>query len=319
LLFPLPESLKITTYQRPRLADFTTFRLGGPCPALFVCSTPEQLKYLVTVCTREDTRFILIGQGSNLLVSDAGIDCYVIRYLSETPIIDRQGNDLIVSASTLLDHLAEYAASNGLEGLNCVTGIPGTIGGALVGNAGAFGRQIGDVVDTVDVLDRHGHSKTLTAHDFQFSYRHSKLKETSDIIVSVRLKLIRFDQDRLLKERAKILNIRRKKHPDLSIHPCAGSFFRNIEPTSKAGKRQAAGWFLEQAGVKSLTVGGAKIFEKHANIIVKGHDCTAQDVYDLAQKMADAAEERFQLDLVREVRLVGAFQKMPEDVRPTIW
>src|SRR5205814_2282947 len=111
----------------------------------------------------------------------------------------------------------------------------------------------------------------------------------------------------------------REKHPNLQTHPCAGSFFRNIEPTSKAEKRQAAGWFLEQAGAKSFKVGGAFIFDKHANIIVKGKDCLSQNVHDLHLLMAKAVKEKFNLDLVREVRFVGKFAGKSEKIKEVIW
>jgi len=310
-------------YQLP-LSDFTTFRLGGMCPALLTCQTPSQLEKAIEFLISKDLKFILIGGGSNLVVSDQGIECAVIRYVSERPLIERQGNDLIVSGSTCLDQLAQYAAENGLHGLNCTTGIPGTVGGAIVGNAGAFGKQIGDVVQSVNVLRRERRSafptlETLSPQDLQFSYRHSILKKTGDIVVSTHLSLKPGDSKQLQKERKEILNIRREKHPDLSTHPCAGSFFRNIEPTSKAGKRQAAGWFLDQAGGKNLTSGAAKIFSKHANIIVKSENCCAQDVFELSKQMARLVKDHYDLNLIREVRFVGKFDGMPDDVKDVIW
>ena len=120
-------------------------------------------------------------------------------------------------------------------------------------------------------------------------------------------------------EREEILKIRHEKHPNLKTHPCAGSFFRNIEPTSKAERRQAAGFFLEEAGVKFFRVGGACIFDKHANIIVKSNGCRSQDVYDLHLQMAKAVKEKFGIDLVREVRFVGEFQGRPSGMKQVIW
>ena len=301
------------------LSEFTTFRLGGPCPVLLFCRTAQQLKEAIQFCRKEKKEFILIGGGSNLVVADEGVPCYVVRYLNETPLIECDGTDIAVSGSTLLDQLARYAADKGLEGLNCCTGIPGTVGGAVAGNAGAFGKQIGDVVKFISVLSADGIEKELKRDDCGFAYRHSDLKRTGDIVVSVRLALKAGDRIALLKERDEILDIRRAKHPDLAVHPCAGSFFRNIEPTSKAGKRQAAGWFLDEAGAKCLTVGGARIFEKHANIIVKAEGCRAQDVYELSGHMQRLVKDKFGLNLVREVRFVGKFEGMPDNVRAQIW
>lgn len=313
------EHLHCDIQYHARLSDVTTFRLGGSCPVLLTCQNPRQLEHTVQFFAQENLDFILIGGGSNLVVSDEGVDCYVIRYMSETPLIERRGNDLIVSASTPLDALAKYAAENGLDGLNCATGIPGTVGGAIAGNAGAFGSQIGDVVESAEVLCRERAKKELSRRDFQFTYRNSILKKTGGIVVSARLSLKPGDRAALQKERDEILALRREKHPDLATHPCAGSFFRNIEPTSKAEKRQAAGWFLEQAGGKKLAVGGAKIFAKHANIIVKSNGCRAQDVFELSKRMERLVKDAFDIDLVREVRFVGRFDGMPADVKDMVW
>ncbi len=290
------------------LSDYTTFRLGGACKALVCCQTPVELENVIKDCVKENKKFILIGGGSNLVVSDSGVDCTVIRYLSSTPLIERDGNDLIVSASTVLDDLAQFAADNNLEGLNYTSGIPGTVGGAIVGNAGAFGKQVGDVLKTVKLISLNGNIKEVSADKLQFTYRNSILKETNDIVVSARFHLTPGDKNALLKEREEILKIRHEKHPDLNVYPCAGSFFRNIEPTSQAGKRQATGWFLEEAGGKNLSVGGAKIYEKHANIIVKANGCRSQDVYDLHEQMKKLIKDAFKIDLVREVRFVGDFR-----------
>jgi UDP-N-acetylmuramate dehydrogenase len=189
----------------------------------------------------------------------------------------------------------------------------------VVGNAGAWGKQVGDVLKSAMIIDDHGKIKTVGPDYFAFSYRHSRLKETNEIIVSVTFTLKPGDPVALAQERAETLKIRSEKHPDLSTHPCAGSFFRNVEPTSKAERRQAAGWFLEQAGGKNFKVGGAYIFEKHANIIIKGPDANAQDVHDLHLKMLDAVKEKFSLQLNREVRFVGKFSNTLQSDQKSFW
>ncbi|MBI3602650.1 MAG: UDP-N-acetylmuramate dehydrogenase [Candidatus Omnitrophica bacterium] len=289
------------------LRDYTTFQLGGPCRLLMNCETPEELQKAVKSLSKDKTHFILIGSGSNLVISDNGLKAAVIRYVSTAPLIERDGNDVVVAASTILDDLVLYCVDESLEGLNYATGIPGTVGGAVVGNAGAWGKQVGDVLKSAVILDKKGNLKEVKNSYFGFQYRHSRLKETNDIISSVRFTLKAGDPVALAQKRAEILKIRAEKHPDLKTEPCAGSFFRNIEPTSKAGKRQAAGWFLEQAGAKDLRVGGAYIFKKHANIIIKGPRCTSKDVYDLHLKMIEIVKDKFSLQLNREVRFVGPF------------
>lgn len=301
------------------LWKWTTFQLGGPCPYFFSCATPEQLEATVKFLVTQKIQFILIGGGSNLVISDEGINCAVVRYVSPAPLIAHSQDKITVSGSTSLDKLALYAAEHGLEGLNYTSGIPGTVGGAIVGNAGAFGKQVGDVLKSVTLLSPAGKKHEASAQELGFTYRNSRLKESGDIVVSAVFSVRPADRAVLLKERDELLKIRWEKHPDLQKYPCAGSFFRNIEPTSKAERRQATGWFLEQAGGKSLSAGGAQIFEKHANIIVKGQDCRARDVYELSQKMAALAKKAFDLDLVREVRFVGKLPGVKESEKELIW
>ncbi len=301
------------------LSNYTTFQLGGPCDCLIECASPDELIQTVQKLNEENRPFLLIGGGSNLVVSDHGLKTTVIRYLSLTPLIERSGHDITVSASTVLDDLAIFCVDEGLEGLNYTTGIPGTVGGAVVGNAGAWGKQVGDILKSAAIIDELGKTKTVGPEYFDFSYRHSRLKETNEIIVSATFSLSPGDPIALAKERAEILKKRSEKHPCLITHPCAGSFFRNIEPTSKAGHRQASGWFLEQAGGKDLKVGGAYIFEKHANIIIKGPNTKAQDVYDLHLKMVEIVKEKFNLQLVREVRFAGRFNNALQSKQKGFW
>lgn len=314
----LPNS-KIPVNTQARLENYTTFRLGGFCRGLIDCQTPVQLHEAIKHLVSMKEQFILIGGGSNLVVSDQGLSCFVVRYFSEKPIVERRGNDVIVSGSTLLDKLALFCAEEGLQGLNYTSGIPGTVGGAVVGNAGAFGRQVGDVVSAVEVIDAQGQIRSVNTEQLGFQYRDSLLKKTGDIVSQACFTLTPGNREELLKERTEIIALRHTKHPDLQTHPCAGSFFRNIEPTSKADKRQAAGWFLEQVGAKSLKIGGAAIYEKHANIIVKENGCKAQDVYELSERMKKMVKDQFGFELVREVRFVGPFPHEPLSLNGFIW
>jgi len=302
-----------------KLEHYTTFRLGGPCRFLYECQTPEELLSIISQLNHEQSPYILIGGGSNLVVSDEGIDCAVIRYASSYPIIERNNTLVTVSGSTSLDALALFCVNEGLEGLSFATGIPGTVGGAVVGNAGAWGKQVGDALDSISVIDKNGTVKEISPQMCAFEYRHSRLKESGDIVLKVTFVLQPGDPHQLAQERADILKKRSEKHPNLNTHPCAGSFFRNVEPTSKAGHRQAAGWFLEEAGGKNLRVGGAQIFEKHANIIVKGQGCTAQDVYEISQEMIQLVRKKFGFDLNREVRFVGKFKTSEKQNNQGFW
>lgn len=290
------------------LSDYTTFQLGGPCRRMVTCKAPMALIEVARQLAAAGEPYILIGGGSNLLVSDHGFDGTIVRYVRDFFKVVRSGELITVPGCTSLDALAEYTAQEGLEGLMCCTGIPGTVGGAIVGNAGAWGKQIADVLKSAILVSSSGDMGEAGPEDLGFSYRRSRLQETNTIVAGARFNLIKGDATRQLDERAEILKTRAEKHPDLSVDPCIGSIFRNIEPTSAADKRQAAGWFLEEAGVKGMKIGGAEIFEKHANIIVKRNGCTAQNVRDLIDQMKDAVRAKFDMELVREVRLLGSFE-----------
>lgn len=291
------------SFKSTRLAELTTFRLGGPCREFIDCRTEDELRAAIRDLEAQGQDFFLIGGGSNLLASDRGLDSVVVRYANSEPKIRRVTDEEIeVSAAASLDDLATWTVENGIAGFATCSGIPGTVGGAIAGNAGAFGEQIGDCVISVELIDR-----TVPADELGFAYRKSNLQTNGGIIVSARLCAVRGDSGALRARRDEIMAIRRDKHPDWRVTPTAGSFFKNIEPTSKAERRQAAGWFLEQAGAKDLRIGGARTFEKHANIIVADPGCTAHDVLQLSQRMAALVREKFGFDLQREVRFVGDF------------
>ena len=290
------------------MRNYTTFKLGGSCPALVDCPTPDILQETATILNDAKVDFLVIGQGSNLLVSDEGIPCVILRYCAEDqPDVVFDGCRVLVSGNTLLDDLARLTIEKGLGDISFCSGIPDTVGGAIVGNAGAFGQQIGDVVESVRLMDTDGSTRQASAEELKFEYRSSALKQSVAVVLDAVLKLKPADRETMEKERERILELRRSKHPDWKSTPCAGSVFRNVEPTSAAERRQAAGWFLEQAGAKDFRVGGAHLYEKHANIIVAEETATAADVYQLSEKMITAVQTRFGFDLVREIKLLGAF------------
>jgi len=294
-------------HENAPLRDVTTFHLGGPCPLLIEGTTTEQLPTVIQLLNKAKQPFLVIGQGANLVVTDQGIEQAVIRFCSETPDIKTDGNRVTVSGDTLLDDLAIFTIENEVGDLSYCTGIPGTVGGGIAGNAGAFGRQMGDHLVSVELLGLDGNIRTVLHDELEFSYRHSNLKETGEIILSATFELPKAEKTIMRAERNRILEFRREHHPDWHKESCAGSVFRNIEPTSAVERRKAAGFFLQEAGAHLFRVGGAKIYEKHANIIVADEGCTAQDVWELSEQMAAAVKEKFGIDLVREVRFLGKF------------
>ncbi len=287
------------------LSDYTTFNIGGNCPCVITCSSIKGLEPCIHFLRQSEIPFLLIGEGSNLLISDQGFKSVVVRFISKEPDIKMDRFKITASACTNLDDVALCAARNGLKGLNFVSGIPGTVGGAICGNAGAFGQQISDKLFYIKLLGLNGKKRIVEKDTLEFEYRNSNILKNNDIILSATFNLSFEDPSLLLAERTKILKERKEKHPDYKKTPCAGSFFKNIELD---GMRKASGALLDQAGARKMSVGGASVFEKHANIIIKKTDqCTAKDVFDLSLEMARAVKKNFNIELKREVRFVGKF------------
>ncbi len=302
------------------LSRYTTFQLGGPCPAVIECSTANVLRETIIRLRNHNIPFILMGFGSNILASDHGIRKVVVRYNSDIPIIKRIGNAITVDAATPLDALVFYTIEQGFEGLTSMIGIPGTVGGAITGNAGAYGEQISDRLAFITVLRTDNSVVTLPKESVKFSYRDSEFKHNGDIVLTADFDLTPSpNMASLHAKRDEIIATRKFKLDFWKEHPCAGSFFRNVEPTSKAGPRKSAGWFLEEAGAKNLSLNGAHTYAKHANIIMRENGSKSQAVYDLTVKMASLVKEKFGIELIREVRLLGKFDNAAECKAEDYW
>ncbi len=287
------------------LTDYTTFRLGGACRELATAADAKAAREVIRAWNAAGIPWRTMGGGSNLLVADGGIPEAVLRIHSGWPECRREGETLAVSAGTELDALARFAAEEGLAGLGFASGIPGTVGGGIVGNAGAFGASLGDVLDRVEVLTRVGETKMIPREALGVGYRCSSLQTSGDVVVRAWFRVGAGDRSALKAEREEILAQRREKHPDWRAQPTAGSFFKNLPPEKPGGHRRAAGIYLEQAGAKAMREGGAHVFEKHANIVIAGPGAKAADVAKLAARMAAAVEEKFGFALEPEVRFWG--------------
>lgn len=297
----------LTLRNRIQLSELGTFQLGGPVEFLVECTAPHELARIRKISHEKGLRPLLIGEGSNLLFADAGWPGILVRYCGGDSIPVSTGDGIwCFNASINLQQVVDWATEKGLAGLQAFNGIPGTLGGAVVGNAGAWGVQMEHVLTEVHGYDPDGKPRELKAVDCGFSYRDSAMKYNEFWVSEVCLRLHEGNREELLAEKARILTLRAARHPDLQTDPCIGSFFKNLEPSSAAERRQAAGYFLEKAGAKSFRMGGAGVFEGHANILVKQHpDCRAEDVAALARKLQAAVKEMHGIDLVREVRYLG--------------
>ena len=293
---------------RAPLSQSTTFRLGGECPCLVFCEKPVEVIDVITELAKKNLAFFLMGDGSNLLVSDQGISKVVICYSSNSKIIALQKNKITVSGSTILDSFVQFTVDQGINGFVNCSGIPGTVGGAIAGNAGAFGWEIATPLISLKVIDSFGRVNQLNPEHCGFVYRNSRIRDQGYVILEATFSFNNGFPNDLISRRTQILATRKQKHPNIPIDACAGSFFKNTEPTSAAERRQASGWFLEKAGAKKMKVGGAGVFEKHANIIVQEEaECTAQDVLDLSYCMSEAVRKKFGIMLEREVQVLGEF------------
>ena len=290
----------------------TTFRIGGPADHFYVARSSDRLVAALKVGHELGLPVFLLGGGSNLLVSDAGLRGLVVRNACEE--VGFEGT--VARAGCGADFLGfiERCRDRGLAGLEFAAGIPGTIGGALYGNAGCYGRDIGShVIDCTHATLDGAAVETVPAAWYEFAYRDSRLKRDPRVLLSCRLQLAPGERGVIQREMDEKLEIRRVKHPAWRIEPTAGSYFKNLPPDwqlpgakhSPGTRRVAAGQLLEECGCRGLRVGDAVVFAKHANIIVNAGQATAADVLALAGIMKARVRERFGVTLEEEVMFLG--------------
>ncbi len=285
------------------LRQKTTFRIGGPARWCITVQTGDQLRALIRECTREGLPWFLLGGGSNVLFSDRGFDGVVIV----NQVVGIKANSLEcveTGAGVELMELVSFAEARGLAGCEALAGIPGSVGGAVVGNAGAYGRNIGELIESVDLITSAGGIERVTSDNLEFGYRESRLKRSKDAILSVRLRLGLGDRERISGAIRETLALRAEKHPPHGA-ATAGSFFKNLPPETPGGRRIAAGLILDQAGARGLSCGDAYVFEKHANIVVNRGQASARDVLELTERMKQLAYSHAGVILEEEVRRIG--------------
>ncbi len=280
------------------MAKHTSFRIGGP--ALLFASPPdaEALRRALAFCADEDIPWFVLGRGTNLLVSDAGYNGMVIHVGRAWAWLRVSGQALDVGAGYPLPSLARKAADMGLVGLEFAAGIPGSVGGAIAMNAGAFGESMAQVVREVDCILSSGEARTLSTEDMAFGYRRSRALAEPLIITAARLALSRGNPEDIHRRLDEFQAQRKVKQPLSSWS--AGSVFRN--PPG-----DAAGRLIEAAGCKGMRRGGALVSPKHANFIVNAGGATASDVAALMREVQRRVRERFGISLEPEIRLLGEF------------
>ncbi|HZW82611.1 MAG TPA: UDP-N-acetylmuramate dehydrogenase [Candidatus Deferrimicrobium sp.] len=283
-----------------KLCLHTTWRIGGPAEVLVIPATQEDVLNAIRIATLHSKPITVIGNGSNLLVADSGVRGLVLKLSGGLKSYSFEGNTLRAEAGCLLPGLARTSVALGLSGLEFAAGIPASLGGALLMNAGAHGGELGNLVQDVLACKLDGEVISISSERCNFGYRQSTFQQGEYIILSANLRLQPGDKaESLVKIKD---NLERRKNSQPLDFPNAGSIFRN-PPGVPAGK------LIEEAGAKGLQVGGALVSEKHANFIVNTGGATAADVLAVINSVQEMVWQKFNILLHPEVRKLGCFRE----------
>jgi UDP-N-acetylmuramate dehydrogenase len=311
MLFRLSATPNVQLFVNAPLARHTRFEIGGPARMLANVSTVEALAATLQLAKDSRTPHTVIGGGSNIIADDDGFPGVVIRYVPK--VIEIEGTKVRVEAGAVLQDLVDRTIDAGLKGLDTMTGIPGWVGGAIYGNAGAYGRSISESVESVRFFDG-SEVRELPADEIGFAYRTSVFKSCKNwIVLDATLNLEKADPAELRAKADAILKIRNEKYPPTM--KCAGSIFKNLmladlppgvtvpDKVVREGKVPAA-YFLEAAGAKGLAIGGLRVADYHANLIYNEGGGTAKDLWDLIETLKVGVREKLGVELEEEVQAV---------------
>lgn len=276
----------------------TTFRVGGPADYFLLPSTAEEVKGILEICKEKEIPYFILGNGSNLLVSDKGYRGAVIQLYRNYGEITVGQRMIRASAGALLSQIAAAAKNASLTGFEFAGGIPGTLGGAVVMNAGAYGGEMKDVLKEVTVMTKEGEIVTIPVGELEMGYRTSLIKRTGYIVLEAVIELDAGDQEEI-KERMRELTEQRVSKQPLE-YPSAGSTFKR--PIG-----YFAGKLIMDAGLSGYQVGGAQVSEKHCGFVINRGNATAADVCTLMQDVQDKVKEQFDVVLEPEVKFLGEF------------
>ncbi len=278
------------------MAGHTTFRIGGPADCLLELEDVEQLIGVQGYLSRVGVPFFLLGNGSNLLVSDEGYRGVVLRIGQKMSGIEVEGSLLKVQAGATMAQAARAALEHGLTGLEFASGIPGTVGGGVVMNAGAYGGEMSQVVQQVNVVNARGDLMELDNETMEFGYRTSSIRRNAFAVTSVVFRLEQGDREEIRAKMEELAARRREKQP--LEQPSAGSTFKR-----PAGRY--AGQLIMEAGLRGYQCGGARVSDKHCGFVVNTGTATAQDVRDVIATVQERVKEKFNVDLEPEILFLG--------------
>jgi UDP-N-acetylmuramate dehydrogenase len=292
------QEMKIgTVAENEPLASHTTIKIGGPADLFVEPSSVENLVKTMEVIREAGVKWTAIGRGSNLLVSDSGVEGVVIKLGPGLDHVEVDGTKLTAGSGVSVVALAMSMSRKGLTGLEFASGIPGSIGGAVYMNAGAHGSDISQILQKAYILFQDGTMEWLNAEEMEFSYRTSVLqKKRPGIVVEAVFQLEEGDKEEIMAKNKKNKDYRKDTQPWNS--PCAGSIFRNPLP-------EYAGQLIERAGLKGHSIGGAQISEMHGNFIVNTGNATAQDVLALIEHVKDTILDKYGVKMETEVEIMG--------------
>ncbi|MEG1286829.1 UDP-N-acetylmuramate dehydrogenase [Clostridium sp.] len=278
-----------------QMKNYVHFRVGGAADILLIPETKEQVTKSIEICRNNNVPFYVVGNGSNLLVRDGGIRGVVIK-LGEVKNISVDGNNVNAECGALLKEVSSAGISNSLTGFEFACGIPGTVGGAVFMNAGAYHGEISDVIESAEVIDNKGNIITLNKEELELGYRSSSVMKKGYVVLSAIFKLQSGEEEKI-KERVDDLTFMRESKQPLE-YPSAGSTFKRPEG-------YFAGKLIQDAGLKGFTLGGAAVSEKHSGFVINKGGATAKDIIDLIHHIQDEVKKQFGVDLHPEVRIIG--------------
>ncbi len=278
------------------MAGHTTFRIGGPADCFVQLEDEEQLRKVRRYLGLAGVPFFVLGNGSNLLVDDAGYRGVVLQIGQKMSDISVQGCHIIVKAGATLRQVAAAALEHGLAGFEFASGIPGTVGGGVVMNAGAYGGEMSQVVNQVRVVSKEGESMELDNDTMEFRYRGSVIRGSAFTVTEVTFRLEPGDREAIRAKMEELAARRREKQP--LEYPSAGSTFKRPEG-------HFAGKLIMEAGFAGYRIGGAQVSEKHCGFVINTGDATARDVRALIEEIQARVKERFRVDLEPEIVFLG--------------
>ena len=280
------------------MSRHTTFRTGGPACLFLRPENQDQLKKVMDFVRRLGTDYFVLGNGSNLLVSDEGYDGVIISLSKFNKVELKGSNQIYVEAGAMNSTIASFARDNALTGFEFAAGIPGTIGGAMIMNAGAYGGEMAQVVTEVTVLSPEGEIMVLDNNTMEFGYRTSAIKNKGFIVLSVLLTLKRGKEEEITAQMKELAEKRRDKQP--LEYPSAGSTFKRPEG-------YFAGKLIEDAGLRGFSVGDAQVSEKHCGFVVNKGSASSTDIYNLIKEVQKVVYEKANVRLEPEVIILGKF------------